>query len=119
MFISTTVKYVNKTVEALKASSPDSLKEDLSILEELLLHRMAPNDVITMVIDLLMAGVDTVSHHIKSDFSDVNYLTFTYYAELQHHCVFSLLFGEKSRQTRKIETRNFIDCRTKGKSYKF
>lgn len=66
MFISTTVKYVNKTVEVLKARSPDSLKDDLSILEELLLHRMAPNDVITMVIDLLMAGVDTVSHHITS-----------------------------------------------------
>lgn len=54
------MKYVNQTVEALQKQTVAD-DQDLSILEELLLRGMAPNDVITMVIDLLMAGIDTVS----------------------------------------------------------
>ncbi|KAI9565465.1 hypothetical protein GHT06_009257 [Daphnia sinensis] len=52
----TTIKYISQTVEALKGSSFDSY---LSILEQLLVRGMEPSDVITMVIDMLMAGVDT------------------------------------------------------------
>jgi hypothetical protein len=47
-------------VEALKGSSFDSY---LSIIEQLLVNGMNPSDVTTMVIDMLMAGVDTVRHH--------------------------------------------------------
>jgi hypothetical protein len=59
--IRTTIKYINHTVEALKGSSFDSY---LTIIEQLLVHGMNPSDVTTMVIDMLMAGVDTASHHI-------------------------------------------------------
>ncbi|XP_046635706.1 probable cytochrome P450 49a1 [Daphnia pulicaria] len=55
-FTETTIKYINQTVEALKGSSFDSY---LSIIEQLLVNGMNPSDVTTMVIDMLMAGVDT------------------------------------------------------------
>lgn len=51
-------------MEALTARLPDAPNEDLSILEELLVRGMAPNDVITMIIDMLLAGIDTVSHFL-------------------------------------------------------
>lgn len=40
-------------MEALSARSPDSPNDNLSILEELLVRGMAPNDVTTMVIGKL------------------------------------------------------------------
>lgn len=55
------MKYVNQTVDSLQKRLASSEDQDFSILEELLLRGMPPNDVITMVIDLLMAGIDTVN----------------------------------------------------------
>ncbi len=57
-------------MEALSTRSPNSSNENLSILEELLVRGMAPNDVTTMVIDMLMAGIDTVSYR---QLTSVNY----------------------------------------------
>jgi hypothetical protein len=40
---------------------PEDSEEDPSILEEILIRGMAPKDAMVMVIDMLMAGIDTVS----------------------------------------------------------
>lgn len=39
---------------------PADSEEDPSILEEMLLRGMSPKDAIVMVVDMLMAGIDTV-----------------------------------------------------------
>lgn len=47
-------------MEAIKKRDPDS-DEDLSILEQLLIRGMTLSEAVVMVIDMLMAGIDTVS----------------------------------------------------------
>ena len=56
---STSIKYINKTLEDVKNRPADS-EEDPSILEEILIRGMSPKDAMVMVIDMLMAGIDTV-----------------------------------------------------------
>lgn len=51
-----------RTLEAIKAQPADSVNNEMSILEELLVRGMPAKDAIVMVIDLLMAGIDTVSY---------------------------------------------------------
>ena len=60
MNCSTTIKYISKTMEDIKKRPADS-EEDPSILEEILIRGMSPKDAMVMVIDMLMAGIDTVS----------------------------------------------------------
>ena len=43
-------------------SRPEDSDEEPTILEQLLLRGMSPQDAVVMVIDLLMAGIDTTSH---------------------------------------------------------
>lgn len=47
-------------MEAVKERSADS-EESPSILEEMLMRGMTPKDATVMVVDMLMAGIDTVS----------------------------------------------------------
>ena len=47
-------------MEDIKKRPADS-EEDPSILEEILIRGMSPKDAMVMVIDMLMAGIDTVS----------------------------------------------------------
>ena len=55
------MKYINKTLEAIKARPSASQDEHSSILEELLIRGMPPKDAMVMVVDMLLAGIDTVS----------------------------------------------------------
>ena len=41
---------------------PENSEEDPTILEEFLARGMTPEDTVIMVIDMLMAGIDTTSH---------------------------------------------------------
>ena len=56
----TSTKYVNKTLEKIKNRRGET--EDRTILEELLVQGMSPKDAMVMVIDMLVAGIDTTSH---------------------------------------------------------
>ena len=64
----TSIKYINKTLEDIKNRPADS-DEDPSILEELLIRGMPPEEAIVMVVDMLMAGIDSViSTHTNYSF---------------------------------------------------
>ena len=56
---STATKYINKTLQQMKQNSVD--EENPSTLEALLNRGMSPKNAMLTVIDMLMAGVDTVS----------------------------------------------------------
>nr|QST15059.1 CYP362A6 protein [Diaphanosoma celebensis] len=60
-FAETSVKYINATIEKIK-SRPEDSDEEQTILEQLLLRGMSLQDAVVMVIDMLMAGIDTTSH---------------------------------------------------------
>lgn len=119
-FNSTTIKYINRTVKALKASSPENQNEDLSIIEELLVRGMSPSSVTTTVIDLLMAGVDTVSQNIRLPrYLNIFLMISTHLlAEFQYHRFLDLFLGEESWQARKVATGNSFRYWSKRKSHK-
>jgi cytochrome P450 len=56
----TSTKNVNKTLEKIKNGSGEA--EDRTILKELLVQGMSPKDAMVMVIDMLVACIDTTSH---------------------------------------------------------
>lgn len=60
-FTDTALKYVKQTIEMMKHKPADS-EEDPSILEEFFIRGMSVKDATVMVIDMLMAGIDTTSH---------------------------------------------------------
>lgn len=62
----TAIKYLNKTLDDIKKRPADS-EEDPSILEDLLLRGMSKKDAIVIVVDMLMAGIDTVVKKIQVD----------------------------------------------------
>ena len=57
---STAVKYINQTLQDIKNRPADS-EEDPSILEEILNRGMSMPDATVLMVDMLMAGIDTVS----------------------------------------------------------
>ena len=104
---STSIKYINKTLEAIKNRPADS-EEDPSILEEILIRGMSPKDAMVMVVDMLMAGIDTV---LKFKFlpdlllifdSLVIFIIFPFLLDLQHDQFLILFPCKKSRQTGEI-----------------
>ncbi len=62
----TTVKYINKTLDAIKSRSASSSasEDEHSILEDLLIRGMSPKDAMVMVVDMLLAGIDTVFNYL-------------------------------------------------------
>ncbi|EFX79020.1 hypothetical protein DAPPUDRAFT_305015 [Daphnia pulex] len=60
-FTDTALKYVQQTLEVMTNRPADS-DEDPSILEEFFIRGMSLKDATGMVIDMLMAGIDTTSH---------------------------------------------------------
>ncbi len=60
-FDRTSFKYITKTMEKID-NRPENSEEDPTILEEFLARGMTPEDTVIMVIDMLMAGIDTTSH---------------------------------------------------------
>ena len=53
------MKYINKTLEGMKNRQTDS-EEDPSILEEIINRGMSLQDATVLMVDMLMAGIDTV-----------------------------------------------------------
>ena len=52
-------KNIRQTVEELKEKSPD---DEMTLIESFLQHpQLSYKDVVTMVLDMLFAGIDTVS----------------------------------------------------------
>nr|QST15057.1 CYP362A4 protein [Diaphanosoma celebensis] len=60
-FVKTSLKYIHKTMEKIK-NRPENSEEDPTILEELLSRGLSTEDAVVMVMDMLMAGIDTTSH---------------------------------------------------------
>ncbi len=60
----TSIKYVNKTTEKIK-NRPDNSDEQQTILEELLVQGMPLKDATVMVIDMLMAGIDSTANMLS------------------------------------------------------
>jgi cytochrome P450 family 12 len=60
----TSIKYVNKTTEKIK-NRPDNSDEQQTILEELLVQGMPLKDATVMVIDMLMAGIDSTANTLS------------------------------------------------------
>ena len=54
------MKYINKTMDDIK-NRPAETEEDSSILEEILNRGMSMADAMVLMVDMLMAGIDTVS----------------------------------------------------------
>ena len=50
-------------MEGIRNRAADS-EEDPSILEEILLHGMSIQDAVVMMVDMLLAGIDTVTLNI-------------------------------------------------------
>ena len=53
---------MNRTIEKVKNRPPNCDDEDVSILEELLIRGMTLKEATVMVMDLLLAGIDTTTH---------------------------------------------------------
>lgn len=64
-FLRTAIKYIRRTTERIEQRPPDS-DEEPSILETMLQRGMSPQDAVPTVVDLLMAGIDTVKTALKS-----------------------------------------------------
>lgn len=56
----TSVKYINQTLKKIENKKTDTEESEQSILEQLLARGMTLPEAAVMVIDLLMAGIDTV-----------------------------------------------------------
>nr|QST15060.1 CYP362A7 protein [Diaphanosoma celebensis] len=61
IFTETSIKHINKIMEKIK-NRPEDSEEEPTILEELLVRGMSQKDALVMVIDMLMAGIDTTSN---------------------------------------------------------
>ncbi len=59
--LSTAIKYLNRTLLTMKDRTVDS-DEDVGILDEILMRGLPPIEAIPLVVDMLMAGIDTVIH---------------------------------------------------------
>jgi len=57
----TAIKYIEKTMEAVK-NRPEDSDEPANILEQVLLRGLSNKETVAMVTDFLMAGIDTTSH---------------------------------------------------------
>jgi len=55
------LRHIKRTMEKIDNRPADS-EEVSTILEEFLAGGMTPEDTVVMVIDMLMAGIDTTSH---------------------------------------------------------
>nr|QST15058.1 CYP362A5 protein [Diaphanosoma celebensis] len=60
IFTKTSLKYINKTLEKIK-NRPEGVDAEQTILEELLVRGMSQKDALVMIIDMLMAGIETTS----------------------------------------------------------
>ena len=56
----TSVKYINQSLKKIENKKTDTEESEQSILEQLLARGMTLPEAAVMVIDLLMAGIDTV-----------------------------------------------------------
>jgi hypothetical protein len=54
------VKYINQAMERLKTMPEDSYRE-LTVLEKLLVSDPDPKTAVVMALDMIMAGIDTVT----------------------------------------------------------
>ena len=57
----TSIKYIQETVQNIQ-NRPADFEGEPTILEELLSRGLSLEDTVVMVIDMLMAGIDTTSH---------------------------------------------------------
>jgi hypothetical protein len=79
-------------------------------LEEFFIRGMSLKDATGMVIDMLMAGIDTVLLEINSSPKSQLIIKNILYADVTHYFFPSIFLGKESRKTRKIETRNSFSC---------
>jgi len=54
------MKYINQTMERLKAM-PENSDRELTVLEKLLIRDPDPRTAVVMALDMMGAGVDTVT----------------------------------------------------------
>jgi len=61
MFDRFSMKYINQAMERMKAMPEDSDRE-LTVLEKLLIRDPDPRTAVVMAVDMMTAGVDTVTN---------------------------------------------------------
>ncbi|KAK2719090.1 hypothetical protein QYM36_004800 [Artemia franciscana] len=61
IFTDIAIKYIERALKKIQNREPVS-EENPTILESILARGLSPRDAILMVVDLLMAGIDTTSH---------------------------------------------------------
>jgi hypothetical protein len=66
------MKYINQAMERLKVLPKDSDRE-LTVLEKLLIRDPDPRTAVVMALDMMTAGIDTVTN--KQTKQITNYLT--------------------------------------------
>jgi hypothetical protein len=59
------MKYINQAMERLKTMPQDSGRE-LTVLEKLLVTDPDPKTAMVMALDMMAAGIDTVTNSMKS-----------------------------------------------------
>ena len=59
--VRTSAKYINQTLDKIQ-NRPAESEVERTILEELLVRGMSPQDAVELVINMLMAGIDTTSN---------------------------------------------------------
>lgn len=65
------LKYINQAMERLKTMPQDADRE-LTVLEKLLITDPDPKTAIVMALDMMAAGIDTVTNSTKSPSRVVN-----------------------------------------------
>jgi hypothetical protein len=60
------MKYINQAMARLKAMPKDSDRE-LTVLEKLLIRNPDPNTAVIMALDMMTAGVDTVTNSLTTN----------------------------------------------------
>ena len=99
-------------MEGIRNRAADS-EEDPSILEEILLGGMSIQDAVVIMVDMLLAGIDTVTlniinltNKIFSYFNKICLIDFSFEKFL------AVLVGEESGEAGKVAQRNLVCCRT-------
>lgn len=94
---SLTLKYVDRGIEALQRKESSDTKREASVLEKLL--KIDRHVAVVMTMDMIFAGVDTVSMSGLSTSESLHQLKLLSVTDFIGHGCLPLPLGQKSRQT--------------------
>jgi hypothetical protein len=59
------MKYINQAMERLQ-TTPDNTQRELTVLEKLLIKDPNPKTAMVMALDMMGAGIDTVTYFMRN-----------------------------------------------------